>query len=125
MPKLPNALSRRAAPLVLLLGALPPPAAAQTPRVEPGGTVALAPGPQYEAGWIHRLFFGSHYRDLWTTPIEAPVLDLDTYAGGLRATRKGGGQQTKSLRLRGADGKEYQIRSIDKDPVQALPPALR
>ena len=125
MPKLPRALSRRAAPLVLLLGALPPPAAAQTPRVEPGETVALAPGPQYEAGWIHRLFFGSHYRDLWTTPIEAPVLDLDTYAGGLQATRKGGGQQTKSLRLDGADGKEYQFRSIDKDPVQALPPALR
>jgi hypothetical protein len=88
-------------------------------------TTRVAPGPQYDSGWLHRLFFGSHYRDLWATPIEAPVLDLNTFAGGLKVTRRGGGEQTKSLRLQGADGKEYQFRSIDKDPVMALPPALR
>ena len=71
------------------------------------------------------MFFGNHYRDLWATPIEAPLLDLGSFAGGLKVTRRGGGQQTKSLRLEGADGKEYQFRSIDKDAVQALPPALR
>jgi hypothetical protein len=112
---------------VLALLLLPAGAAAQS-RVrgaEPGETLAITPGRQYEAGWLHRLFFGSHYRDLWTTPIEAPVLDLDAFAGGLKATRRGGGEQTKSLRLEGADGKEYQFRSIDKDPVQTLPPALR
>jgi hypothetical protein len=120
-------LVRRGAALALLLGVLPPGATAQS-RVrgaEPGETLAITPGSQYEAGWLHRFFFGSHYRDLWTTPIEAPVLDLDAFAGGLKATRRGGGEQTKSLRLEGADGKEYQFRSIDKDPVQALPPALR
>ncbi|HEU5039883.1 MAG TPA: hypothetical protein VFT84_03620, partial [Gemmatimonadales bacterium] len=87
--------------------------------------VTIAPGAQYAKGWLHRVLFGSHYRDLWTTPIEAEVLDLDSFAGGLRATRKGGGQQTRSLRLEGEDGRQYQFRSIDKDPTPALPPALR
>ncbi|HEU4954981.1 MAG TPA: hypothetical protein VFT28_10425, partial [Gemmatimonadales bacterium] len=104
---------------VLLALTLPTAAAAQAvaEHAPPGETLAIPPGPQYEAGWLHRWLFGSHYRDLWTTPLEAPVLDLDKFAGGLRVTRKGGGEQTKSLRLRGADGKEYQFRSIDKDPV--------
>jgi hypothetical protein len=88
-------------------------------------SVTVAPGPQYDTGWLHRLFFGKHYRDLWSTPIEAPVLDLDSFAGGLEVTQRGGGEQTKSLRLEGADGKEYQFRSIDKDPVKTLPPALQ
>lgn len=87
--------------------------------------VSVAAGPQYGTGWLHRLFFGQHYRNLWTTPMEARVLDLATFAGGLEVTRRGGGQQTKSLRFRGADGRQYQFRSIDKDPTAALPPALR
>jgi hypothetical protein len=90
-----------------------------------GETTEVVPGPQYDTGWLHRLFFGSHYRDLWSTPIEAPVLDMDGFAGGLEVSRRGGGEQTKSLRLEGADGKEYQFRSIDKDPVKTLPLALR
>jgi hypothetical protein len=113
--------------LTVLVAAAPLTAVAQTgtENAEPGETLAIAPGPQYDAGWLHRLFFGSHYRDLWTTPLEATVLDLDRFAGGLRATRRGGGEQTKSLRFDGADGREYQFRSIDKDPVKTLPPALQ
>ena len=53
------------------------------------------------------------------------MLDLDSFAGGLTATQRGGGEQTKSLRFKGADGREYQFRSLDKDPVAALPPELR
>ncbi len=102
--------------LVLLVAA---PLAAQE------STVAVAPGPQYDTGWLHRFFFGQHYRDLWTTPIPAEVLDLDRFAGGLTVLRRGGGEQTKSLRFRGGDGREYQFRSIDKDPTPTLPPALR
>ena len=81
--------------LLSLVGA--PSAAAQevVEQAEPGETLAIEPGPQYEAGWLQRWLFGSHYRDLWTTPLEAPVLDLDRFAGGLKATRKGGGEQTK------------------------------
>lgn len=82
-------------------------------------------GPQYQAGGLHRFFFGDHHRDLWTTPVEAPVLDLSSFAGGLKPTKKGGGKQTKSLRFEANDGREFAFRSLDKDPVQALPEELR
>jgi hypothetical protein len=39
---------------------------------------------------------------------------MATEKGGLTPVKKGGGKQTKSLRLRGGDGKEYTFRSIQK-----------
>jgi hypothetical protein len=88
-------------------------------------TVLQAPGKEYRAGGLHRLLLGEEYRSLWTTPISVAVLDLGTFAGGLRPLSKGGGQQTKSLRLAAPDGREFFFRSIDKDPSAALPPELR
>lgn len=85
----------------------------------------LAAGERYRAGWLHRLLLGSHYRDLWATPLSVEVLDLATYAGGLTPDTCGGRRQTKSVRLRGADRHEYSFRSVDKDPTLALPPDLR
>ncbi len=38
----------------------------------------------YSAGWLKRFFFGSDYRDLWTTPIPVPYLDLQSYAANIR-----------------------------------------
>ncbi len=126
MPSFRGRRGSRATSLALLL-VVPSVSMAQSPADTnpPGEATRVVPGPQYDSGWLHRLFFGSHYRDLWSTPIEAPVLDMGSFAGGLKVTQRGGGEQTKSLRLQGADGKEYQFRSIDKDPVQTLPPALR
>jgi hypothetical protein len=85
----------------------------------------LAPGPRYEAGGLHRFLLGREYRSLWTTPVSVPVLDLRTFAGGLKPVSKGGGQQTKSLLLRAPDGREFFFRSVDKDPSGTLPPELR
>jgi hypothetical protein len=82
-------------------------------------------GARYAAGWLHRALLGSHYRDLWTTPVEVTVLDLSRYAGGLTPTGCGGRRQTKSIRFVGADGRQYVFRPIDKDPTMALPPDLR
>jgi hypothetical protein len=113
---MPRARSFCAALAVLLVGGR---LAAQD------SVVSVAPGPQYDTGWLHRVFFGQRYRDLWTTPMEAEPLDLTRVAGGLTVTGKGGGQQTRSLRFKGGDGREYQFRSIDKDPTPALPPVLR
>jgi len=79
----------------------------------------------YGAGWLHRLLLGAHYRDLWTTPIAVDVLDLERYGGGLVPTRCGGGLQTASVRFRAADGREYVLRSVDKDPSLSVPPELR
>ncbi|TMA12299.1 MAG: hypothetical protein E6J84_13130, partial [Deltaproteobacteria bacterium] len=87
----------------------------ESPRIE-----TLAPGPRYEAGWLTRFFLGSQWRDLWTTPIEAPVLDLQSFDGGLRPERRGGGQQTTSLRLQSGNGHTWSFRSVDKDPTRML-----
>ena len=84
-----------------------------------------AAGPRYQASGLHRLLFGREYRSLWSTPISVPVLDLRTFGGGLKPLSKGGGQQTKSLLLQAADGREFFFRSVDKDPSATLPPELR
>src|SRR5687767_15271549 len=67
-------------------------------------------GEKYQASGLHRALFGADYRDLWATPIEVPVLDLQRYAGGLRPVRRVGGQQTKGLAFKGADGRDYTFR---------------
>ena len=80
-----------------------------------GDTTAVASS-RYARHAAHRFLFGSGYRDLWGTPIRVPVLDLRTYAGGLRPLSAGGGFQTLSLWFRGADGYMYAFRSVDKLP---------
>src|SRR3954452_1135080 len=85
----------------------------------------LAVGPQYRTSGLFSFLLGKEYRSLWYTPITVPVLDLRTFAGGLRPVSKGGGQQTKSLRLDAPDGRQFFFRSIDKDPSATLPLELR
>ncbi|MGA9291315.1 MAG: BamA/TamA family outer membrane protein [Ignavibacteriaceae bacterium] len=85
----------------------------------------IIPNENYKAGWFHKIFFGAHWRDLWSTPVKIKVLNLYKFAGGLKPSKKGGGLQTKSLRLIGNDGRQYKFRSLDKDPSKALPPELR
>lgn len=87
--------------------------------------ITIIPGKQYASGSLHKFFFGKHWRDLWTTPIKIEVIDLRKFAGGLTPTKKGGGLQSKSLRLRGEDGNEYKFRLIDKNPVSSLPKELQ
>lgn len=87
--------------------------------------IIVTPGTQYKVGWLHRFFAGTLWRDLWITPFEVDVLDLDKFAGGLTPLKTGGGQQTKSLHFLGKDGRRYKFRSIDKDPSRSLPPDLR
>ncbi len=93
--------------------------------IQPGQMVTVVPGPEYKAGWLHEIFFGEHWRELWATPIEVPVLDLNEYAGGLTPLKRGGGFQTKSLHFKANNGKFYKFRSINKDPEKVLPPEIR
>jgi len=95
------------------------PVRSQAPR-----TTTVIAG-DYAAGGFHRFFFGAHYRDLWTTPVQVEILDLDYFAGGLKPLKRGGGFQTKSLRFEGKDGKQYAFRSINKDPSKVLLEELR
>ena len=87
--------------------------------------IIITPEPNFKAGWLHELFFGKHWRDVWTTPVKVKILDLNTFAGGLTPIKKGGGFQTKSLRFKGNDGNIWKFRSINKDPSKILPEDLR
>ena len=89
----------------------PPPPTSDVPE-----SVTVVPGPEYHAPWWRKLFAGAHYRDLWLTPIRVPVLDLARFAGGLTPIEHGGGEQTVSLHMMGANGIEYALRSVDKRP---------
>ena len=87
-------------------------------------SVTVAANADYGSGRLGRALLGHHYRDLWVVPLRAPLLDLDGFAGGLELEKRGGRKQTRSLHFRGADGREYLFRSVDKDPLLAHAPAL-
>src|SRR5688572_1354673 len=78
-------------------------------------------GNQYGTSKGHQKRWGKHYRKEWTTPVKVPVLKLDTVSGGLAPYEAGGGRQSKSLRLRDAQDREWVLRSIDKTFGKALP----
>ncbi|HUH13590.1 MAG TPA: hypothetical protein VMK65_10790, partial [Longimicrobiales bacterium] len=110
-------LATWAAALTLTALAAAAPAAAQ----QPGDTVTLAAGPRYEAGGFKRFWLGDGWRDLWTTPVRAPVLDINTFAGGLTPEKRGGGNQSITLHMQDPQGRTWLFRSIDKFPEQGLP----
>ena len=83
-------------------------------------THVVVPGERFRAGEFKRWFYGRDYRDLWTTPIEIAVLDLDRIGGGLKPLRTGGFGQSISLHFTGEDGRRYTVRSLDKDPTKRI-----
>ena len=121
-------MSRRVAAaiwmLVIPLGPTLSATAQEPVPLQTTGARTVVAGAKYSAGGLHRLMLGNGYRDLWTLPVEVPVLDMGRTAGGLTASFRVGGAQTKGLALRGADGKSYTFRAVDKDPSQVLPPEL-
>lgn len=88
-------------------------------------SIRTTAGPQYSAGSLRRFLLGSGYRHLWTAPVTLEVLDLATFAGGLRPVKTGGGKQTISLHFESSDGRRFKARSVDKQPGRALPKAVR
>jgi hypothetical protein len=89
-------------------------------------TVRVAINPDYDGGWLRRTFVGDGWRDAWTQPVDLPVFDLAEKEGGLEIVKRGGGLQTRSLRLQKPDSdRQYVLRTVDKYPAAALPAALR
>ncbi|MGV4413394.1 metallophosphoesterase [Chryseobacterium sp. T1] len=72
-----------------------------------------------EKSKLHQWLWGKNYRSVYSTPVEAPTLQLDTLYGGASPNRAGGGHQTKSLRLDTPKG-EYVIRALKKSGVRFL-----
>ena len=58
--------------------------------------------------------WGERYRKYYSTEVKTPTVRLDTLYGGLVPVRKGGGHQSKSLRLEHASGKQYVMRALRK-----------
>ena len=89
--------------------------------------MTITPQSHYEAHGLKRKILGEGWRELWTTPIRAPMFDLSAYAGGLEFNEKGGGQQSLSLHFKEKNGwREHTFKSVDKFPLlRAMPPALR
>lgn len=96
----------------------------QTSTIEKVDSVIWQASTKYaNPSFFKRLFLGKNYRKEWETPVKLPVFHLK--AMGFKIIELGGGQQTKSLRLEDKTGKEWALRTIDKDVEKALPPFLR
>lgn len=89
-------------------------------RKLPDSTTVKA-GNQYNVPPARYFWLGKNYRQVWNTAIKAPVFDISTERGGLTVVKRGGGQQTRSLRLQDAEGREYVLRSIEKYVEGAMP----
>jgi hypothetical protein len=69
---------------------------------------------------FYRFLWGERYRKYFGIKVTAPTLNLDTLFGGLKPVRKGGGHQSKSLRLIDKKGREYVMRALRKNALQYL-----
>ncbi len=69
---------------------------------------------------FYKGLWGEHYREFYSKEVEAPIAFLNTLKGGLTPVRRGGGHQTKSLRLVDKNGKQYVMRALKKSAVKFL-----
>lgn len=74
---------------------------------------------------LRQLFMGQNYRKEWSQPVTMKTLNISKEKGGLTITGIGGGRHTKSLRLKDPGGKEWVLRSMNKNPVLSIPGAYR
>ena len=76
---------------------------------------------KYNKSKFYKFFWGEHYRKEWNTPVAVKQVELDTMSGGLTAYQTGGSRQTKSIRVKDKNEREYAFRSVDKSFGGALP----
>ena len=112
----------RAASAGLILAAAVPALGAQDSLLAPRTKSTTALPGNYHASGLKATLLGSGWRDVWTTPVTVPVLDPDTWNGGLKFDKRGGGNQSRVLHFTEKDGwREYRFRSVGKFPEQGLP----
>lgn len=83
----------------------------------------------YDVKAIHKsnyytFLWGKKYRETYGTPVTVKTVSLDTLFGGLTPVRKGGGNQSKALRLKTKEGKQYVIRAMKKNASQYIQSAF-
>ena len=81
-------------------------------------SVTIAGDSEFRAGGFKRWLLGANYRKEWAVPIRVKVFDMT----GWTPLQRGGGNQTRSLRMTGPDGKQYVLRGVKKYVTEnALP----
>lgn len=103
---------------------LPPlPARVDTPAIVrsfPDSVTAVGDS-EFLAGRFHRFLLGANYRKEWAAPVRVKVFDMT----GWTPLERGGGTETRSLRIADANGKQYVLRGVKKYVTDlALPTAL-
>jgi hypothetical protein len=89
-------------------------------------SVTVQVHPSYrQVSKVHLKLFGENYRQEWATKVKLPLIRISAFHGGLTPLKQGGGMQTKSLRLKDGDGKEWVLRSVEKAPEKILPENLQ
>jgi hypothetical protein len=128
-PGHPDSVKHAFSKNILDYSKLPPPAKPDTSTVPTFiyKDVARAPASkQYEKTTaIQRLFNGNNYRKEWSTPVTLKVFNINKEKGGFTVDGVGGGKQTKSLKLKDRSGRDWTLRTIDKDPEAAIPQNFR
>ncbi len=81
---------------------------------QPGSEYATEKANEFKTTNSRMSFMGTNYRKEWNTPIKVPLFYLSKEKGGLTPVKRGGGKQTKSLRVEDPQGREYTLRSIRK-----------
>ncbi|MCL6273911.1 metallophosphoesterase [Muricauda sp. 2012CJ35-5] len=84
------------------------------------GTSSVYTEEEIQANGFHKWFWGERYRKYYGTKVKAPTVLLDTIMGGLKVIRKGGGNQSNSLRLQHADGRQFVLRALRKSAERYL-----
>ncbi|WP_164076210.1 hypothetical protein [Flavimarina sp. Hel_I_48] len=74
----------------------------------------------FKRSGFYKFLWGDRYRDYYTKPVTAPIVKLDTLYGGMKIVKKGGGQQSSSLRMADSQDRQFNMRSLRKNPIQAL-----
>ncbi|MEO7444235.1 MAG: metallophosphoesterase [Ferruginibacter sp.] len=89
-------------------------------------SVVISASDKYQTyNGFKKTFLGNNYRKEWSTPIALKVFNISKEQGGFKITGIGGGKQTKSLKMEDRNGKEWTLRTVDKDPEKALPENLK
>jgi len=69
---------------------------------------------------FYKFLWGERFAKDYATKIKAKTVNLDTLFGGVVPVRKGGGTQSKSLRLEDKQGRQYVMRALRKQATQFL-----
>jgi hypothetical protein len=95
-----------------------------SPVVKYNDTISISASEKYPpVHGLKKFMLGQSYRHEWSTPVNMKVFNV--VKEGYTILSMGGGKQTKSLRLRDKNGKEWTLRAVDKNPTQALPENFR